>query len=586
MRNSTFSGNTIGAGAGSSISNINRASLIVIDSSFTGDRAGDRGGIQNVYRPLTVNNSTFFGDRAVASGGGISSYPGGLTGQQRHVLRRQRNRTHRHRRTVSLLEARGTVFNSTFSGNGTARRSSISNSAFGRSVLNFANNIVANSTAGGITSNTGTIGTNHNDLIEDGSCSTDGMRSQNSDPQLGALADNSSPTRTFRAAIESPAVDASNNTTCAAAPVSGEDQHGESRNDASCDIRTFELNETAPPWPRQTAPANVPEGGSVTLDGTGSERDPDSGDTLTYAWNLDGDSIYGEAGADAARGSNRRHAHVRAGPALDRPDSITVSLRVTDQGGLSSTDTATVNITNVAPTVGPPTVAPKEPSAEGSAATTGRPSANPGTRIPHLHGGLRAIDQAAQPSAIVDTPAPGSSSRLRRQWTYPVVVTVTDKNGGTGEQEQPPGRQCRTDSRHADSDAGAVGGRQSGDHQRDLQAIQGASIPSPARSTRRPDRHPAWHGQWEQVQRPQVHVYADNRTNPVVVAVTDKDGGTGSKSTNHLVDNVAPAITELSLDATAIPEDGTVALAGKFSDPGASDNYQVTISGAMEARTQ
>ena len=70
--------------------------------------------------------------------------------------------------------------------------------------------------------------------------------------------------------------------------------------------------------------------------------------------------------------------------------------------------------------------------------------------------------------------------------------------------------------------------------------------------------------------------YADNGTYSVVVVVTDKDGGTGARR-EPPGRQCRTTITELSLDATAIPEDGTVALAGKFSDPGASDNYEVTI---------
>ena len=300
VRNSTFSGNTIGAGAGGGISNINGASLIVIDSSFTGNSAGDGGGIQNIYGPLTVNNSTFSGNSAVASGGGISSYPGSLTVSNSTF---SGNNVTGPTGTGGGLAtgSPGTVFNSTFSGNGAARGGGISNSASGRSVLNFANNIVANSTAGGDCSNTGTIGTNRNNLIEDGSCSTNGVRFKTGDPQLGALADNGGPTRTFALLSSSPAIDAGDNATCAAAPVSGKDQRGKSRNDAQCDIGAFELEQNRPPMAEANGPYNVPEGGSVTLDGTGSS-DPDSGDTLTYAWNLDGDSIYGEAGADAAWG--------------------------------------------------------------------------------------------------------------------------------------------------------------------------------------------------------------------------------------------------------------------------------------------
>ena len=74
-----------------------------------------------------------------------------------------------------------------------------------------------------------------------------------------------------------------------------------------------------------------------------------------------------------------------------------------------------------------------------------------------------------------------------------------------------------------------------------------------------------------------AHAYVDNGTYSVAVVVTDDDEGIGSNSANHQVDNVPPEITGLSLDSTTIPEGGTVALAGTFSDPGTSDGHEVTI---------
>ncbi|MEK7426823.1 MAG: PKD domain-containing protein, partial [Actinomycetota bacterium] len=84
-------------------------------------------------------------------------------------------------------------------------------------------------------------------------------------------------------------------------------------------------------------PYQVDEGALATLDGSASS-DADV-DALTYDWDLDLDGAFDDA--------------TGVGPTLSRDDgpaSVTVRLRVTDPDGLSSTDEATVNVANVAPT--------------------------------------------------------------------------------------------------------------------------------------------------------------------------------------------------------------------------------------------
>src|SRR5206468_624150 len=85
-------------------------------------------------------------------------------------------------------------------------------------------------------------------------------------------------------------------------------------------------------------PYTVPEGGSVTLTGSGS--DPDAGDGLTYLWDLDNNGTFETAG----------QLVVLPAAGLDGPGTLTVVLRVTDTGGLSSQSPATITVTNAAPT--------------------------------------------------------------------------------------------------------------------------------------------------------------------------------------------------------------------------------------------
>ena len=196
VTNSTFSGNSATYGGGI----YNQGTLTVTNSTFSGNTANTGGGIYN-YGTLTVTNSTFSGNAA--------TYGGGIYNQ-------------------GTL----TVTNSTFSGNAATTYGGIYN----QGTLNYANTIIANST-GGDCNNSATIGTNTNNLVEDGTCSP----TLSGDPMLGALANNGGSTQTFALLSGSPAIDAGNNTVCAASPVSGLDQRGVTRpQGAACDIGSYE----------------------------------------------------------------------------------------------------------------------------------------------------------------------------------------------------------------------------------------------------------------------------------------------------------------------------------------------------------
>ncbi len=70
---------------------------------------------------------------------------------------------------------------------------------------------------------------------------------------------------------------------------------------------------------------------AVQFDGTGS-TDPDAGDTLAYAWDLDGDGAYDDSTSATPTSTYTSQATVVAG------------LRVTDQAGASGTTTVTVSV--------------------------------------------------------------------------------------------------------------------------------------------------------------------------------------------------------------------------------------------------
>jgi len=82
----------------------------------------------------------------------------------------------------------------------------------------------------------------------------------------------------------------------------------------------------------------APEGGSVTLSAVGS--DP-NGDSLAYTWDLDNNGSFETSGQNVSFSA----------ALLDGPSSYTVQVRAVDPGGLAAVSTASVDVTNVAPTV-------------------------------------------------------------------------------------------------------------------------------------------------------------------------------------------------------------------------------------------
>ena len=192
--------------------------MTVTGSTFSGNTASQSAGGISSDGTLTLTNSTISGNTATNNGGGLYMGSGLLT-----------------------------ITNSTISGKSAASGGVVYISV---GTMDYANTIIANSISGGDCFNGDTIGTNTHNLIEDGSCSP----SLSGDPNLGVLANNGGPTQTFALLANSPATNAGDDATCAACPVSNLDQRGIARPDGDhCDIGAFEYEDTAPSFTAFTA---------------------------------------------------------------------------------------------------------------------------------------------------------------------------------------------------------------------------------------------------------------------------------------------------------------------------------------------
>ena len=85
----------------------------------------------------------------------------------------------------------------------------------------------------------------------------------------------------------------------------------------------------------------------MVLAGSGSDI---AGDPLTYAWDLDGDGLFGESGVDAANGDENLQDPIFNAANVDGPSTVTVHLKVADGDGGVTTVNSTVTVNNVAPT--------------------------------------------------------------------------------------------------------------------------------------------------------------------------------------------------------------------------------------------
>ncbi len=170
--------------------------LVMISGSTFISNTAQTGGAIVTWDPLSVINSTFSGNTAsgsATSGGAMAlAY------------------------TTSITNA--TISDSTGSG------------IQGSGPVSLVNTIIANSLTG--SDCTATVGTNLNNLFEDGTCSP----SVSGDPLLGSLANNGGSTQTFALLPGSPALDAGDNAACPAT-----DQRGVARpQNGVCDIGAFE----------------------------------------------------------------------------------------------------------------------------------------------------------------------------------------------------------------------------------------------------------------------------------------------------------------------------------------------------------
>jgi hypothetical protein len=232
IANSTISGNTATNGGGGIF---NSGTLNIANSTISGNTATNgAGGIVNNSGTFSISNSTISGNTtSTGAGGGINNNNGGTLNIANSTISGNTASTNGGGIFNNSVT---TVINSTISGNTAGTGGGINNNSGG--TLNIANSIIANSITGGDYAGGGTIGTNSNNLVEDGTLP--GTSEITGDPNLGPLQNNGGPTFTMALGAGSAAIGAGNATISNAPPIKGKDQRGVTRSSTAPSIGAYE----------------------------------------------------------------------------------------------------------------------------------------------------------------------------------------------------------------------------------------------------------------------------------------------------------------------------------------------------------
>jgi PKD repeat protein len=268
-----------------------------------------------------------------------------------------------------------------------------------------------------------------------------------------------------------------------------------------------------------TKPNQINEGQAVAFSATAT--DPGIIDTLTYSWNF-GDNT------TPVIGQNVNHTFADNG-------NYNVVLTVTDKDGGVTTQTVTVKVDNVAPTI----VSITKPTQinEGQSVTFAATATDPGIK-----------DTLTYIWNFGDNTTPVSGQNVTHTFTdngnYNVVLTITDKDGGVTTQ---------TTAVKVDNVAPVIVSVS-----KPTQINEGQSITFAATATdvgindtltyswNFGDSTTPASGQTT------THTFADNGNYNVILTVTDKDGGVTTQTVTVKVDNVAPIIASLTLPQNVI----------------------------------
>ncbi len=243
--------------------------LVVNNSTISGNTAGQGGGIESEIGSLTVKNSTISGNTSSGEGAGVAVFGNTMSIANSTI---SGNISSAAGGGIFASAVSGSITNSTITGNsvngGSFQGGGLYTDSMTGHTLTLTRTIISGNVAdeysneifgGGITTDTNVLGHNYESISEAFSGFTPGATdivatSDGGTPTALAdilnttLANNGGPTKTHVLTSHSPAIDAAAQSACAAAPVSALDQRGLARDDLGCDAGAVELRMTDSNW--------------------------------------------------------------------------------------------------------------------------------------------------------------------------------------------------------------------------------------------------------------------------------------------------------------------------------------------------
>lgn len=306
-------------------------------------------------------------------------------------------------------------------------------------------------------------------------------------------------------------------------------------------------------------PYVVAEGSSISLDGSAS-----TGSGLTYAWDLDGDGIYGETGSSATRGDETGATPTFSAAGLDGPGTWNVGLRVTDTNALSSTTTAAITLTNAPPAA---SVSGNNSVNEGASYSLNLSATDPGendTISWSVDWGDNTFSNASGLSAT-------ATHAYADNGSYTIIVVAMDKDSGLS----PVAAKAVTVTNVPPAAAltGSATGTEGSPYFLGLSATDAGSADTIT-----------WLVNWGDGQTSTAsgssgtlpHVYADDGNYLVWAVATDDDGASTTQITKSIaIGNLAPVAT---LNGAGSADEGsTYTLGLQATDAGTNDTITWSI---------